>query len=66
MGGLTCAPEVSNILKHPEHYSTVFDCMSTIVSSDDRVFYILSKIVQCGILFQNFSVLPIMIFLTRN
>lgn len=66
MGGLSCAPEVTSILNTPEHYLTVFDCVSSRASSDDRVFYFLSKIVQGGILFQNFSVMPIMLFLTRN
>lgn len=66
MGGLSCAPEVKNILTRPEHYSTVFDCVSSTKTSDDYVFYALGKIVQAGILFQNFSVLPIMIFLTRQ
>lgn len=66
MGALSCAPEVPNILSNPTSYSTIFDCVASKASSDDRIFYGLSKLIQCGILFQNFSVLPIMIFLTRN
>lgn len=66
MGALSCAPEVPNIMAKPEHYSTIFDCVSSTKTSDDYVFYALGKLVQAGILFQNFSVLPIMIFLTRQ
>lgn len=65
-GSLSCAPEVENIYSNPNSYSTVFDCITDNGSSDNRVFYIMSKVVQMGILFQNFAVLPIMLFICRE
>lgn len=66
IGGLACAPEVPNINKHPEEYSTVFDCIPDSNVAEERGFYIFGKVVQILILFQNLSVLPILVFLTRK
>jgi uncharacterized membrane protein SpoIIM required for sporulation len=35
-------------------------------SADERIFYYFSKLIQLVISFQNFSVLPISMFLTRS
>lgn len=66
VGGLTCAPNVPDILKNPDKYSTVFDCFSSTSSAEETTFYIIGKVVQAGIFFQNFSVMPILLFLTRK
>ena len=65
-GALSCAPEVPSIISYPDNYSTIFDCVSSTGDSGDRLFYFLSKLVQMGILFQNFTFLPICLFITRN
>jgi hypothetical protein len=66
-GALSCAPEIQNIRTHPDEYRTVFDCVSpNAISTDDKLFFYFSKLIQLLISFQNFSVLPISMFMTRN
>ena len=68
VGGLTCAPEVNEIISPAtsKDYSTIFDCFPYTDRAEDNAFYFISKFVQLGILFQNYSVLPILFFLTRK
>ena len=66
LGGLACAPEVNNINDHPTDFSTIFDCTPYTDNAEDRGFFYFSKVIQLAILFQNFSVLPIIFFLTRK
>lgn len=68
IGGLTCAPSVAEILNEStqNNYSTIFDCFQKTGLAEDIVFYWIGKLVQIAILLQNFSVLPILFFLTRK
>jgi sodium-coupled neutral amino acid transporter 9 len=65
-GGLTCATSVIDINKHPNDYSTVFDCVNSRETGTDVTFYIIGKLVQFLVLIQNLSVMPILSFLTRK
>lgn len=66
VGSLTCAPKVKEILIDSDKFSTVFDCFADTETAEQKVFYAIGKFVQGGILFQNFSVLPILFFLVRK
>ena len=68
LGGLACAADAKNITdpKTADEYSTIFDCFHDDNIAEDRAFYYISKVIQLGIFFQNFSVLPILFYLTRK
>lgn len=68
LGGLACAPDAKKIIDPAteDEYSTIFDCFHNDNIAEDKGFYYVSKVIQLGIFFQNFSVLPILFYLTRK
>ena len=66
LGGLACAEEVPAINATPWLFTNFFDCVATHETGTEKFFYVVGKFVQAGILFQNYSVMPVILFLTRK